>query len=205
MKVAVSILKSKYSEEETIKKINETNAEYLHLDVMDGTFVNEVSFEYEHLGEVKKPLQVHLMVSNPFSYIGKYALKNTESIIIHTELTEDIDSLLDIIKSYGLKCGLALNPETQIEKITSYIDKLDYILILTVNPGRGGQKLIKDVLYKLDELNRIRVDKNLQFEIIVDGGVNNENIDLMNNADIVVSGSYVCMNDNFQEQINHLR
>ena len=111
MKLAISILKSKYSELETINRINNTNADYIHVDVMDGKFVAEKTKPYEYLNKSKKKLNVHLMVENPFNYIPKYSLLNTESIIIPVEIEDDIKSLLDFIRSRGLKCGLAINPE----------------------------------------------------------------------------------------------
>ena len=204
MKLAVSILKSKYDEEKTIKKLNETNADFLHLDVMDGRFVIETTPERQYLQDSIKPLQVHLMVSNPFNYISKYELVNTESIIIQVELDEDIDGLLDFIKSRNLKCGLAIKPESNVNRILPYIEKLDYVLVLTVEPGKGGQKMMKDVLYKIDLLNEFKRERELNFEIIVDGGVNDETIKSVQNADIVVSGSYICESDNYQEKIDKL-
>lgn len=205
MKIAVSILKSSYDEEETIKKINETDAEYIHLDVMDGLFVLEKTPKREYLHKSRKKLQVHLMVNRPFSYISEYLLNNTDSIIIHGELDDDITSLLTYIKSLGIRCGLALKPKTDVKKILPYIDMLDDVLVLTVEPGKGGQKLMDSVVYKIDLLKDIRKDKKLNYLITVDGGVNDETINKVKNADIVVSGSYICTSDNFQEKIDKLR
>lgn len=205
MKIAVSILKSKFNEEDTINKINNTDAEYIHLDVMDGLFVLEKTPKRDFLHKSKKKLQVHLMVNRPFSYVSEYALLNTDAIIIQSELTEDISGLLSYIKSMGIKCGLALKPETNVDVILPYIDTIDQVLVLTVEPGKGGQKLMDSVLYKIDLLNNIRKDKKLDFEIIVDGGVNRETIEKVKNADIIVSGSYICESDNFQEKIDNLR
>lgn len=204
-KVAVSILSSNYDEEETINRINKTDAEILHVDVMDGHFVIQKTKEYEFLQNSKKPLQVHLMVSNPFRFIDKYAYKNTESIIFQIEIDDEIDKLLDYIKSKGIKCGLAINPETSIDALLPYIGKLDHIIIMTVKPGLGGQKMLDGVTHKIDDLIEIRKNKELNFNITVDGGINNDTINKVRNADILVSGSYICKSDDFQFQIDTLR
>lgn len=204
MKISVSILKSNYSEEETINRINETDATYLHLDVMDGKFVKGITPKREHLDKSNKKIQVHLMVSNPFSYIGEYSYSQVDTFIIQAELDEDIKALLKYIKDANYKCGLALKPETEVYKILDYIDLVDYVLVLTVNPGAGGQEMMMDTLYKINTLKKIRNEKNLSYEIIVDGGVNDKTIEYVKDADIVVSGSYVCSCENFQNQIDNL-
>ncbi len=205
MKLAISILKSKYSELETINRINNANADYIHVDVMDGKFVEEKTKPYEYLNKSKKKLNVHLMVENPFNYIPKYSLLNTESIIIPVEIDDDIKSLLDFIRSRGLKCGLAINPETSVKNIEKYLNLVDEVLVLTVNPGRGGQKMLDSVLYKVDLLIKMRKEKKYKFKIIVDGGVNDETIDKVRNADIIVSGSYICQGEDFNERIAKLK
>lgn len=205
MNIAVSILKSKLDEKNTIEAINNTDAEFLHLDVMDGKFVEEITPKREYLQNSLKPIQVHLMVSNPFNYINKYAIKNAESIIFHVELDEDIDSLLSYIRNVGYKCGLAINPETDVSKLWPYIEKLDYVLVLTVKPGRGGQKMLDEPLSKIQTLIKLRTEKELSFKIIVDGGVNDETVSKVKMADIIVSGSYICSSDDYQEQIDKLR
>jgi ribulose-phosphate 3-epimerase len=202
--VSVSILNGENPLKST-ETLNNTSADYIHLDVMDGKFVIGITPQRYYLNTSIKPLQVHLMVSDPFNYINKYGLANTESIIIQVELDEDINGLLNFIKSKKIKCGLAIKPETNIDRITPYIDMLDYVLVLTVEPGRGGQKMIDDVLSKIDELNEYKIKNGLNYEIIVDGGVNSETIDKVRNADIVVSGSYICENDDYQSQIDKLK
>lgn len=204
MKVAVSILKSNYSEEETINKINKTSANYIHLDIMDGNFVIQKTPEFNYLQDSKKRLQVHLMVSKPKEYIDKYDLPNVDTIIIQAELKEDIKQYLEYIKKSGKRVGLALNPETPLEVLNPYIDMLDDILILTVHPGLGGQKMIKVVTAKINELVKIRNEKSLNFLITVDGGVNDKTISLVRNADIFVVGSFICTSDDFDAQIQKL-
>ena len=204
MKIAISILKTNYTELETIKRINDTSAEYLHLDIMDGNFVPQKTSEFMHLDRCKKMIQVHLMVTEPLNYINRYNLSNVESIIIQSELNQDIRELLKYIKSTGKKTGLALNPETSIDVLNTYYDLLDYVLILTVHPGLGGQKLLSDVIPKIYELQKVRENESLNFEIIVDGGVNDETIHSVKNADISVVGSFICTSDNFDAQIQKL-
>ncbi len=205
MKIAVSILSSNYSDEETILKINETDADYLHIDVADGKFVPNKIRDYEGLNLSKKPMDVHLMVSSPFEYISKYASLGAKAITIHSELDLDIDSLLDYIHERGCKCGLALNPETPVSKLEHYIEKIDIVLIMSVHPGAGNQKFISDVASKIDELRSIRKNRGLDFEIFIDGGINPENIETVRGVDAVISGSFVCKSDDFQKRIDQLR
>ena len=204
MKISVSILKSNYSELETIKRINETKANYIHLDIMDGIFVDNTTPEFEYLNESNKPLQVHLMVVKPYEYINRYNLSNVESIIIQSELDDNLEELLKYIKSLNKRAGLAINPETDISILKPYLSLLDDVLVLTVHPGLGGQKMIPEVASKIDELHKIREDNNLNFEITVDGGVNDSTIELVKNADISVIGSFICMNDDFNAQIDKI-
>lgn len=204
MKLAISILNGKYTEEESIKRINKTNADFFHVDVIDGKLLNVPPTKFEYLHTSEKPLQIHLMVTNPFNYISTYSLYNTDSIIFQSELDDDIDGLLDYIKSKGIKCGLALYPETNINRIIPYLEKLDYVLILSVTPGKSGQKILESTLYKIDILKKLREEKKYNYEIIIDGGINSETINKVRKADIVVSASFICNSDNYQEQIDKL-
>lgn len=204
MKIAISILKSKYDELETIQKINKTSADFIHLDVADGTFVETVTPKREFLSHSDKKMQVHLMVSHPEDYFDEYSVPFVESITFPVEIEENISLLLENIKSRGLKCGLALNPETEVSAISQYLDILDNVIVMSVVPGKGGQKMITDVLYKIGELKELREKRNLDFQITVDGGVNAETIDFVREADIVVSGSYICMSEDYQTAIDNL-
>ncbi len=205
MKVAVSILSLLYSEEETIERINKTDADYLHVDVLDGSFGTSDKTHYEYLHESKKPLNVHLMVSRPFDYIATYANMGAESITIQAELEDDLEGLLHYIKTLGLKCGLALSPSVPVDKVLPYIEELDEVLVLCVEPGKGGQKMIEEVLYKIDELVDLRESRGYEFEIFVDGGVNDETVKSVARADAVVAGSYIVKSEDFQERIDKLR
>ncbi len=205
MKLAVSILSSNYDEEETIQRLNATDAEYLHLDIMDGHFVMDKTPEREFLHLSNKPLDVHLMVSNPFSYISKYAAMHVDCITISFETDDDKRDILEYIQSRGIKCGLAIKPETNVCELQDYLEMLDEIVVMTVEPGKGGQKMLDGPLNKISKLMRLREEKGYNYKIVVDGGVNEETIEKVKEADMAVVGSYVCKSEDFQAQIDKLR
>lgn len=204
MKLAVSILSSDYDEEETIARINETSADYLHVDVTDGSFVPGKTPTREFLHTSKKPLNVHLMVSRPFDYISTFGELQADSITIQAELEDDLFGLLSYIRDLSMKCGLALCPETPVSKIEEYADVLDEVLILSVHPGKGGQKMIESTLTKIEELKTLRDRGNYHYEIFVDGGVNAETVSKIHGADAVIVGSYICKSEDYQAQIDKL-
>ena len=204
MKLAVSILKSKFDEKETIRRINNTTADYIHVDVMDGHFVLEKSKPYEFLHTSKKKLDVHLMVANPFNFISKYSFLNTESITIPIEIDEDINGLIEFIKARGLKAGLSISPDTKVSELEPYLGKIDEILVMSVYPGKGGQKFMESVLYKIDLLEKMRKERKNKFTIKIDGGINDTTIMKVSRADAVVCGSFICMEEDFQTQIDKL-
>lgn len=206
MKVAISFLKSKYSLEETLSIIDTTDAEYVHVDLMDGKFVPNRTEDYiTNLKNIKKPLDVHLMVENPIDYILKYKDLKPEFITIHSEINSNIKDLLDLIKSYNIKTGISIKPKTSVESIMDLLPYIDNILIMSVEPGFGGQKFMDEVLYKIEILNKIRKENNYNYVISIDGGINDTNIEKVQGVDFVISGSFICMSDNYQEQINKLR
>lgn len=209
MKVSVTFLKSKYSKEETIKKITETDAEYIHVDMMDGVFVPRtvlpIDETIELLKNSKKPLDIHLMVANPTNYINEVSKLNASFISIHVELNEDINELIDLIHSYGINAGLAINPETSVDKLTPYLDNIEYIIIMGATPGYGGQPLQDVSVKKIGELKNLREKYNYHYKLSLDCGVNKETRPLLDDLDIVISGSYVCENDDYQSAINTLR
>lgn len=209
MEVAVSFLKSKYDLKETINKIDETDADYIHVDVMDGEFVLNKTLNYDEIKDIlkntKKSLDIHLMVSNPIDYILKYKNLKPEFITIHSEINKNIYDLIDLIKSYNIKVGISIKPKTSIEQIEKYLKYIDNVLIMSVEPGLGGQKFMDSVLYKIDILDKIRKEKQLNYKISIDGGINNETIKKVNKVDFVISGSYICMSNNYQDKIDSLR
>lgn len=209
MKISVSYLKSKYDLKTTIDKIEKTDAEYIHVDVMDGNFVDNKTYGYEELESIlkntKKPLDVHLMVDNPIKYILDYKNLKPEFITIHSEINQNIEDLIDLIHSYGIKTGISIKPKTSIENIENLLYKIDNILIMSVEPGMGGQKFMDSIIYKIDILNKLRKENNYNYLISLDGGINNETIEKIKNVDFAISGSFICMSDDYQKQIDLLR
>ncbi|MGN1311579.1 MAG: ribulose-phosphate 3-epimerase [Bacilli bacterium] len=206
MKLSVSILNAK-DKEKTIKELNKTDISYLHIDVMDSIFVSQYSFSYQEVIELsslsEKKLDVHLMHNNPLSYIEKIKdLKNIEYITIHLEIDKDIKYILNKIKDYGYKRGLSIKPNTNIDKIRPYLDDIDLILVMTVEPGYGGQPFLEDSPNRIKEIKRLIQDKDILLE--VDGGINNETLSLVKEADIAVVGSYITTSDDPISRINNL-
>lgn len=206
MKLSVSILNAK-DKEKTIKELNKTDISYFHIDVMDNIFVSQYSFSYQEVIELsslsEKQLDVHLMHNNPLSYIEKIKdLKNIEYITIHLEIDKDIKYILNKIKDYGYKRGLSIKPNTNIDKIKPYLDDIDLILVMTVEPGYGGQPFLEDSPNRIKEIKRLIKDRDILLE--VDGGINNKTLNLVKEADIAVVGSYITTSDDPISRINNL-
>ena len=172
---------------------------------MDGNFVEKINEPYDEMKdlELNKKLDVHLMVSEPESYILKYKELNTEYITIHDEIDKDKFELLEVIKSYGIKCGIAINPATPVENLEKYLNVVDLILIMSVVPGKGGQSFIEESTKKVDKVREMVNKTGRDILINVDGGIKDNTIDKVRNADMVVSGSYV-LNGNYEERIRSL-
>ena len=205
IKISPSILSSN-NRIESIKKLNNTNADYLHIDTMDGIFVPNTQMPIEEILELEKnsniPLDIHLMVNNPEEYIGKLANKNIECITIHIEIDKNIDDLINKIKSLGYKVGLSLKPNTKVSTLLPFLDKIDLVLIMSVEPGFGGQQFMPNSLNKAKELRELK--PNLTLEI--DGGINNTNIEEVKKyIDIAVVGSYITKSNNYNQAINNLK
>ena len=210
MKVNVSILSSTIKPQDIVKELDKTNADYIHIDIMDGKFVDNKTWTISEITKITKnstlPLDVHLMVNNPSKYIEDYAMLNTNDIIFHYEAVKDVNSMIDEIKNYGLKVGIAINPDTDVEKIFPYLDKIDLVLVMSVYPGKSGQSFIEKSLDKIRKLKQEIQEKNLKTLISVDGGINDETISLVKEyVDSVVSGSYVCLSDDCNEKIAKLK
>ena len=191
MKLSISLLSIK-NRLEFIKKINDYDIDYIHIDVMDNTFTNNVAYSIEEINEINKisnkKLDIHLMVNDPIRYINSFNNMNIEYIIFHVEIDKDINNLINTVHGMGYKCGLAMNPNTNIDVLEQYINNIDLILVMSVMPGYGGQLFINSIYNKLESLR----NKYKNITISVDGGINQDNIyKLSSLVDMVVIGSYL--------------
>lgn len=206
MELSVSILNAS-DKKKTIDILNDADISYIHLDVMDGNFVSKKSLPLEEINELvaisKKKIDIHLMVSNPIEYIENIKKsKNIEYITIHLEIEKDIKETLLKIKSYGYKAGLSIKPNTDINKLLPYLEYIDLILLMTVEPGLGGQPFMETSIEKINQLKKL-VDNKIKIE--VDGGINNITINSVKKADIAVVGSYITTSENMIEKIKELK
>lgn len=207
MKVSVSYLSSKNIIED-LRKLTVTDTDYIHVDVMDGKFVKNKTLSFSELKEIhrytNKRLDVHLMVKKPWKYIDDYATLNTEFITFHVE-TKNVQKTLDLIDSYGIKKGLSIKPETSLDELDPYLDNIDLILVMAVNPGKGGQEFIDNTIDRIKALKKKLKEHKSNALISVDGGINEAVAKKLKDVDILASGSYVINSDNYQEAINKLR
>ena len=204
--IAPSLLAADFSRlTEEVKAIENTKAKWLHLDVMDGNFVPNISFGADIIKAIRKNsnlyFDAHLMIENPEWYIDTIADAGVQSISIHVEATKHLDRALQLIKNRGLRAGVAINPATDIAFLDNIYEKLDLILVMTVNPGFGGQKFLTQMLEKIRKIR----NKFPHIDIQVDGGINNETAKLVieSGANVLVAGSYV-FSGNYAEKVNSL-
>lgn len=210
MKISTSILDSD-NRVTAIETLNASSTDYIHIDVMDGIFVpNQQMNTLEEISEInnvsKKKLDIHLMVSNPLEYIKKLHLekKNIEYVTFHIESQSDIRKVISLIKKLNYKVGIALKPNTDINKLIPFLKEIDLILILSVEPGHGGQKFIATTSKKIENLSKIIKEKKYPIKIEVDGGINNITIKQIQLSDIAVAGSYIIKSNNYEQSIQSL-
>ena len=208
MKISASFLSSHYISRD-LEKLNVTDIDYIHVDVMDGKFVRQKSLPFKELKNIykytSKRLDVHLMEKDPRKDIRNFALLNCEFITIPIEIDVPLFDYIDLIRRYGIKAGLAISPNTDIEKVYPYLEKIDLVLVMGVEPGMGGQSFILETTVKLAKLKQKIEEEKLKVLISVDGGINLETKDYVKDVDILVSGSCIIHSDNFQETITKLR
>ena len=210
VKISTSILGIKENLIENIEKLNKTSTDYIHIDIMDGKFVENTSFDFSTIKKIyektNKPLDIHFMVKNPYKYIEEYKILNPSYITIHYEI-DNIEKYINQIKQNNIKVGISLKPNTDVEKIFSLLKDIDLVLIMSVEPGYSGQKFIESSLEKVEKLKRYISDKKLNTIIEIDGGINNENAKLCINSgvDILVSGNFITNSNNYEEKIKQLK
>jgi len=201
--ISISILNIKDDNDKIISMDN-LNPEYIHIDIMDGKFVSNTS-DMLDLPVLNSKRDVHLMVYDVKSYVDIYKKYNPEYITFHVEAISNIREMIDYIHSLGIKVGLSIKPNTGIDKIFPYLGIIDLVLVMSVEPGKGGQKFIPESEDKINELYTIREKYGYHYLIEVDGGVNIESKDNCKNADILVVGSYITMSDTPKEKYLSMR
>lgn len=204
MEISVSLLKES-NIDEAIEKLNTTNASYFHLDVMDGNFVSNTSYSISQIKNMikkcNKKIDAHFMVNDPIYYLDKLKDEKIEYFTFHVEL-DNVESIINKVKECNFKVGLAIKPNTNINVLNRYLDKIDLILVMSVEPGYGGQKFLPSTISRLNDIKSLIGNRNIK--LAVDGGINNDTIKLISNIDIAVVGSYITNNQDYQEQLNKL-
>lgn len=199
IKIAPSILTADFSKiADEVKSISDGGADYIHLDVMDGNFVKNITFGPKFIADIRpytnKIFDAHLMILNPWNYIENFVKAGADIITVHYEACKErlIDTLKQI-KSYGVKCGIVLNPDVAVDNISGAIEYADMVLLMSVFPGFGGQKFIPDVLPKIEQVAKIVQNLGKKIDIEVDGGINKQNVRSVKDAgaNVIVAGSTV--------------
>ena len=203
IQISPSILSADFSQlGNEIKRLEEGGADMIHVDVMDGHFVQNLTIGPPVIKALRKQcsiqFDVHLMISPVHKYIEAYSNAGADIITIHPEATDNLRESILKIKNLNKKVGVSLNPESKIDLIINYLDKIDLVLIMSVNPGFGGQKFMPEVLDKVKQLKKIQSEKNMNFDIEIDGGINFDNCQsaIEAGANILVSGTTVFKSNN---------
>jgi len=192
-----------------LKKLNVTDVDYIHVDIMDGKYVRNKTMPIDELLEIsyytRKRLDIHLMVMKPLKLIDSLATLNAEYITVHLNIKDKIDAIIEKCHLFGIKVGIAINPNQSISDVYPYLDQIDLVLIMGVEPGKSGQEFIPDTFKKLKEIKNEIVNRGLKTLISIDGGVNFFNAKDLKQTDILVSGSTITNSDDYQLAITQLR
>lgn len=212
MKIAPSMLSGDFSKlGEEVEKVTNFGADYIHLDVMDGVFVKNITFGAEIIKAIrsytKLPFDVHLMITEPFRYIKDFAEAGADIITFHVEAEKNVLKTIKQIKSYGKMAGLSIKPETSVNEILKYLDLIDLVLVMTVEPGFGGQKFMPEMMGKVEILKKEIRSRNLCTLIEVDGGINEatSKIAAESGVDICVAGTSIFKSEDMKTAIKNLK
>ena len=212
IEISVSILDCDFNNiEKEINKINNSSSDYIHIDIMDGKFVPKIAFDDETIKRInlnsKKKLDYHLMVKNPQNYISKCAKNKADIISIHYEENDNVYNDIISIKNLGCRAGLAINPSTKIGEVSNLFEYIDILLLMSVQPGKGGQEFLDTTFNKIIESKKIIDEMNYKTKIEIDGGIDNKVSKKLFKlgSDIIVSGSYIIKNQNINSAISSLR
>ena len=207
--ISTSILSIKDNLKENIDALDNTKTDFIHVDIMDGVFVNNNSVSYDVyeslLNNKVTPLDVHLMVKNVKEYIDDYKNLKPKIITFHYEAITNHMEIIQYIKDLGIKVGMAIKPDTGVSEILDLLPHLDLVLVMSVEPGCGHQEFIYDSVAKISDLNSLRQDFDYKYLIEVDGGVNDVTAKLCDKADIIVVGSFITDSDNYEQRIEKIK
>ncbi len=210
MKISLSILSADFANVEMSIKDLMNEVDYIHFDVMDGEFVPNITYGYSFVKDLRKmtktKFDTHLMILHPQNYIKQFAEAGSDRITFHVEADCDVLSTVRLIQSFGIPAGISICPKTKVEEIEEVLPFVDLVMVMSVEPGFGGQKFLESSVEKVKRLYELRKEKGYSYEISIDGGINDETIQKVSKyLDIVVVGSYVCSHKNSLENLNKIK